>query len=81
MASIPASAAPGVGTAAGGNVASDAIQVRYDKPNLPLAFWLWRCADGHCGYRHKTEHRWQDGWHRGPRHVHRDNHQRRYSRR
>lgn len=33
---------------------------------VPLAaLWLWRCADGHCGYWHRREHRWRDGW-KGP---------------
>jgi hypothetical protein len=31
----------------------------------PLALWMWRCADGHCGYWHKKENRWKDGWKKG----------------
>jgi hypothetical protein len=81
FAAIPASAAPGIGSAASGTVSSNVIQARYNKPDLPLAFWIWRCADGHCGYWHRNEHRWQDGWHRGPSHVDRDHKWHRYSRR
>lgn len=81
LATIPASAAPIAGAATGGGVESGVVQVRYDRPSLPLAFWIWRCGDGHCGYWHRDQHRWQDGWHLGPRHVHREGHRRHYSRR
>lgn len=81
FAAIPASAAPGIGAATSGGVQSNVIQVRHDRGSLPLAFWIWRCADGHCGYWHRNEHRWQDGWHPGPRHVHRRGHKHHYSRR
>lgn len=37
-------------------------------PALPLALWIWRCADGHCGYWHRNEHRWRDGGPRRNRH-------------
>ena len=83
FAAIPASAAPGIGigTATSGVIQSGLSQVRYDRPSLPPAFWLRRCADGHCGYWHRTEHRWRDGWHKGPRHVDRYRKWHRYSNR
>jgi hypothetical protein len=36
-------------------------------PAVPLALWIWRCADGHCGYWHRNENRWRDGWRGGPK--------------
>ncbi|MGL4397370.1 MAG: hypothetical protein ACRCS9_12580, partial [Hyphomicrobium sp.] len=30
-------------------------------PAVPLALWIWRCADGRCGYWHRNERRWRDG--------------------
>jgi len=65
LGSIPASAAPISGAATRGVAASDLVQVRHDRRDIPLALWIWRCADGHCGYWHRNEHRWQDGWHKG----------------
>ena len=42
-------------------------------PAYPLALWMWRCADGHCGYWHRKEHRWREGFN------HKGNHRRRYN--
>lgn len=39
------------------------------RPAFPLALWMWRCADGHCGYWHRHEHRWRDGGKRYRKHY------------